>query len=80
MRYLKFLLSSILVLFIAAIVIWLGVFAIIFSLLAAPVLAWWLRRKALKSMSSTVNSNKSPESQEKASYKVIEAKYEIIEK
>lgn len=80
MRYLKFVLSSILVLFIAAIVIWLGVFAIIFSLIAAPILAWWVRRKAFKSMSENIHQKDSPEPKAKASYKVIEAEYEIIEK
>ena len=75
MRYLKFVLSSIIILFVAAIIIWLGVFAIIFSLIAAPVVAWWMKRQALKKMNSTTSETSS-----EASYKVIEAKYEIIEK
>jgi hypothetical protein len=78
MRYLKLILSTILILFVAAIAIWVGVFAAIFSVIAAPILAFWIRYKAKKAASPDAPNQQEPA--DRAHYKVIEAEYEIIEK
>lgn len=78
MRYIKLFLSTILAILIAGIVVWASLFLILFSALAAPLIAWWSRRKANIEIISVKTSENKTENQE--SYKVIEAKYEIIEK
>jgi len=60
---------------IAVAVIWSGFFVILFSLISTPLLAWWLNKRAKNSANK---NEKTPERH--ASYKVIDAQYEIIER
>lgn len=79
MRYIKLVLSIMFILFIAMVAIWSGMFIILFSLIAAPILLWWANRKSVYNFTSgsTTNSEKNTS---KVSYKIIEADYEIIDK
>lgn len=78
MRYFKLFISSIVAMLLAAIVIWFSLLIILFSALSAPLISWWIRKKANIEIISTKTTENKTENQEP--YKVIEAKYEIIEK
>ena len=80
MRYIKLFLSSILAMVIAAIVIWSGIFIVLFSALATPLIAWWVkRRRAARIFPARKGKSKKKQTTPEG-YKVIEAEFEIIEK
>lgn len=78
MRYIKIILSALVVMLIATIAIWSGIFILLLSVITAPILAWWISRKA--KFTEVKFKETTSETSNKADYKVIEAEYEIIEK
>ena len=75
MKFLKLFFSAFLALMIATIAIWTGIFLVITSILAAPISAWWMKRKTTKTEDSSLQEANNTET----SYKIIEVDYEIIE-
>lgn len=77
MRYLKKLLSALVVMAVAAAVIWTGLIVLLFSILAAPMIAWWANRgPKIRFFSKRETKAKT----KNLDYKVIEADFKIIEK
>ena len=80
MRYLKLIISLILALVIIVAVIWFGLIILLFSVLIAPFVMWFAKRK----LRTNDAQGEAPQSKEKPAsakpYKVIDAEYEIIDK
>ena len=63
-----------LALILAVVAIWAGLLILVLSALAAPLIAWWMNRNTLSASSHVSGGAKG------ASYKIIEAEYEIVDK
>ncbi len=64
---------------VAAVVIWFSLFVMLFSILAAPMIAWWIRRKpSISNIFTKVRKNK--KNSPPPEYKIVEVEYKIIDK
>lgn len=84
MRYLKLIIAILLALVIFVAVVWFGIIILLISVVLAPFAVWLARRrrgtKETFSETSVKKEGTDSSSSSAASYKVIEAEYEIIEK
>ncbi len=77
MYYLRIFLYLVLAMIVATVVIWAGIFLIIFTAIAAPIAAWWIRRNNAKSFKVSKPKNNE---KKQTSHKIIEVEYKIIDK